>query len=643
MVCMNRNKRFVKNFFTAVIALSVVLSFFAIILRINAEDKNKLVDFAVSYADIKITAQEQNMSVKDAANLFKGWGVNSVLYKESTVQDLVNDGKVFVTNRQGLRALGYNGNFFFSGSETYILTSDKKMSSRLINHLKNKIGNDKVEVFNLNGQDAIAVNIPMLSLLNIGVGFDRDEIKILESLGLHTVLMIKNWPLVNDESIKFVFEDLANSGSMITAVLFSDKKIPGFPTGLKPIADEFHKNNLSLGTVEFYNQVGIDKLAKLLNNKVLRLHTVADNELNTITPENLIDRFTLAVRERNIRILYFKMLPVDEVNAKLQVNSEVISKTVSKLKNQGFVLELGSFKLPKPYDNIHQSRILLLLLGLGPIAGFAMILLQIGFKYAFEVFGMLSFLWIAMLFALPSISLKLMALASVVVFPVLSIYNLLNKKDIFILQAIIKMVLMTLYSLTGAFIMSGLLSSTEYMVKIDQFAGVKLAYLLPVLIVACLVYLFYSDKDPVKKIKEILDQPVLVKYLILAFVFSIVGLVYLSRTGNESAVGVSTLELKFRYLLDRVLGVRPRTKEFLVGHPFMLLLLYRGYNDKRLPLLVLGAIGQVSLVNTFAHIHTPFLISLLRTFVGLGLGIILGLVLCLLADFSKGLLKRWIN
>ncbi|MGB9838953.1 DUF5693 family protein [Thermovenabulum sp.] len=636
-------KDLTKKIYIAVIVFSVLLSFLALIPRINAENKNKILDFAISYTDLKNTAQEQNISVKEAAGLFKEWGANSVLYKENVVQDLVNDGRVFVTNRQGMKALGYAGNYYFNGNECYILTSDGKLSTRLINHLKYKIGKNKVEVFNFKGQSAIAVNIPLLSLLNTGVGFDGEEIRNIERLGLHTVLMIKNWPLVNDESIKFVFNDLANSADMITAVLFSDKKIPGFPNKLKEIGDEFKNKNLSLGTVEFYNQTGIEKLAKLLNNRVIRLHSVADNELLSISPENLIDRFTLAAKERNIRILYYKMLPVDEQNAKLQLNADVISKTIQKLKAQGFTVESGKKTIPSPYNNIQPGRLLLLLMGIGPIAAFSLILQQIKFNY--DIFAFLSFTlgWIILLFVIPALALKLMALASVVVFPVLTIFVLLNRNKLSISRAAIKMIFLTVCSLCGAFIMSGLLSSTEYMVKIDQFTGVKAAYLLPVVLATCLVYLFSGKENPVKKVRSLLEQPLMVKYMVLTLVFLAVGLIYLSRTGNESTVGVSPLEIKIRYLLDRVIGVRPRTKEFLVGHPFMMLLLHLGYSDKKLPLLILGAIGQVSLVNTFAHIHTPFLISILRTFVGLAFGIIIGIALCIFVDYSIKLYKRWTN
>jgi len=99
------------------------------------------------------------------------------------------------------------------------------------------------------------------------------------------------------------------------------------------------------------------------------------------------------------------------------------------------------------------------------------------------------------------------------------------------------------------------------------------------------------------------------------------------RSGNESGVGVSGLELHFRAVLDRVFGVRPRTKEVLIGHPLLVLAFARAMAGKRgglWALLALGTVGQVSMVNTFSHLHTPILVSVARTLHGLWVGALLG-------------------
>jgi hypothetical protein len=75
--------------------------------------------------------------------------------------------------------------------------------------------------------------------------------------------------------------------------------------------------------------------------------------------------------------------------------------------------------------------------------------------------------------------------------------------------------------------------------------------------------------------------------------------------------------------------VRPRTKELLFGHPLVFLslaLMYRGTRRGLWLGLTAGLVGQISLLNTFCHLHTPLLVSLVRAFHGLWIGLLLGLL-----------------
>src|SRR5205823_12796035 len=86
-------------------------------------------------------------------------------------------------------------------------------------------------------------------------------------------------------------------------------------------------------------------------------------------------------------------------------------------------------------------------------------------------------------------------------------------------------------------------------------------------------------------------------------------------------------EMSLRNMLDRYL-VRPRTKEFLIGHPALLAALLLGATRAgrgvRLSLALIGSIGQVSMVNSFCHLHTPLLMTVTRVFNGLWLGVLIG-------------------
>ena len=96
-----------------------------------------------------------------------------------------------------------------------------------------------------------------------------------------------------------------------------------------------------------------------------------------------------------------------------------------------------------------------------------------------------------------------------------------------------------------------------------------------------------------------------------------------------------------RQFLNDTMGVRPRSKEFLIGYPATIL--YLMYANKRPWLWVLTiplVIGQISFVNTYAHIHTPLLISLQRSINGLILGIVVAVITVLLVKLGIKLF-RW--
>ncbi|MGQ9581117.1 MAG: DUF5693 family protein, partial [Armatimonadota bacterium] len=194
-------------------------------------------------------------------------------------------------------------------------------------------------------------------------------------------------------------------------------------------------------------------------------------------------------------------------------------------------------------------------------------------------------------------------------------------------------------SIAGGVLIVGLLSSRTFMLRIDQFAGIKLAHILPILMLAAgfaggILWqcdMWQNQKDRlIASYKNLILSPVMMWQamgIIIALVM--IGLM-VARTGNEAGIGVSPIELKLRTILDNALLVRPRTKEFLVGHP----LLFYGIacalrNQKRVAavLVTLGSIGLVSVLNTFCHIHTPLVVSVIRTFNGFVLGLVLGIVI----------------
>jgi len=119
----------------------------------------------------------------------------------------------------------------------------------------------------------------------------------------------------------------------------------------------------------------------------------------------------------------------------------------------------------------------------------------------------------------------------------------------------------------------------------------------------------------------------------------------LLRSGNASVLPVPPLEIELRNALEDVLIVRPRFKEFLIGHPALILWVGLGTTRWRpwaVGLLAIGMLGQVSIVNSFLHLHTPLWVTLLRTAHGLWMGLAIGLPLACAARalFAPGSGRR---
>ncbi|MCK5768254.1 MAG: hypothetical protein KAH35_07785, partial [Candidatus Atribacteria bacterium] len=63
----------------------------------------------------------------------------------------------------------------------------------------------------------------------------------------------------------------------------------------------------------------------------------------------------------------------------------------------------------------------------------------------------------------------------------------------------------------------------------------------------------------------------------------------------------------------------------------------------KISIIIIGTIGPVTLINTFCHIHTPFLFSLLRTFNGVWLGLLVGLFVISIFYFTVKIFRKTIS
>ncbi len=187
----------------------------------------------------------------------------------------------------------------------------------------------------------------------------------------------------------------------------------------------------------------------------------------------------------------------------------------------------------------------------------------------------------------------------------------------------------TLFTTGGALAASGMIGDTPYMLKVETFTGVKLAQLGPFILLGLFLCL-RRGRGLVGETRAALETAIKAWHLLLLAAGAGALLVYLGRGGDIPFIPVTEVELALRRYLEILLEARPRFKEFLIGHPGLFLgaaLAVSGVRGGKVLGLLLALLGQVSVFNTFMHLHSPVLISLLRTGYGVLLGLPLGLVL----------------
>ncbi len=168
-------------------------------------------------------------------------------------------------------------------------------------------------------------------------------------------------------------------------------------------------------------------------------------------------------------------------------------------------------------------------------------------------------------------------------------------------------------------VLAAMLSGADYYLNILTFRGVALTLLLPVLYAALLAAAPALKKsfangtlkaDALRLAKRFrwYHPPIIIAVLLVLFF-------YILRSGNSS---ISHFETQVRNLLGEWSLARPRTKEFLLGWPLLVLFVL---SEKHKLLRWLFAVGSAvlfsSVMNTFCHVFTDATTSALRTVNGL--------------------------
>ena len=307
-------KKQTKIIISSLIILSLLICVFVGVKRVNVENDYKDIQIAIRYNDILNIAKQTNEPIENVLKHFKDLGANALFVRENTV--IPAAGTDFMNFKEQGRATVYEGyelEKIYPDSENikrsniYIEAYDKEAFDLIYNNLTLK----EISAYKavIDGKDYIELTVPMSILTTLGVGYNYGDLQIAADLGYVILPQVKSWDHVSDESIaSFIaqIEAIPNIGS----IYFADSRIvePSNPQIIEMVKKH------GLGFVEFFSerQKGFGSLAKASSENgtafgVERLHTVTDAQVKQYTTDGLMDRYMLALTERNLRVFLFKM------------------------------------------------------------------------------------------------------------------------------------------------------------------------------------------------------------------------------------------------------------------------------------------------------------------------------------------------
>ncbi|MGN0954180.1 DUF5693 family protein, partial [Dialister sp.] len=416
------------------------------------------------------------------------------------------------------------------------------------------------------------------------------------------------------------------------------------------LSDELNRRHIPIALIEAQNQLGFEKqsgnldMAAFSNYQVVRLYAMSKDELIKLDPKEAASRFYISDIERNIRMNLFPSFkfPLNGMTLS-ETNASYIADVSSRLENHGF--SVGKASVMEPYFPENALR------GLAMAGAVSLVVLTLlllmpslsKFVWVLEIAGLV--IAEGLFFVLHSIlPLQLLALGAAVCTPVVVVslfleYCLKRKDTAFaevgwgrlLLESLVILWVCGLCSLAGAAFISGLLGDIRFLLEIQIFRGVKLTFLLPLILIS-VVYIqkfpFFgevvsSDKDFIRFVKKFCGVQIRLGLLVGLGLLAVVGYVFIGRSGNNGAP-VPGFEIALRRFLENAMYARPREKEFLFGHPAVLLAmtaLYRKWPQiLHYFLIVAVTIGQGSMVETFAHMRSPYMLSFIRGLDGLMAG-----------------------
>jgi len=597
-----------------ILAMGVLVAVYVSVDRHRALAAGQTVELTLSLPAARESSATQAFPFEEIIERFRSAGVTSLLVRGMTLQTLLDYGGTgFPTTYPVWLAVESEQ----ERDRRVYIRGNPELAQWIEQRLVGRLGADRVQRDSRSTPDMLDLriaNVELSDLLALNLGVHPVDLALATRLGLSVVVeLAENLP---DLTLPVDLSLLLEGVPAGAPILFSGRTSLG--------EAELALNYLTLGQHSPLIDHSAPPFSSGLSPGVGRLNLPAVKMLRVTfshTPNDIV----VAVRDRQMRLILLQPFHLSgnlDLDLLQQVaNWEQVSHDLERI---GFTT--GRAESTRPYSPRPWLKILV---GLGVGAAAALFLSPFpGWTRGSILVAM------GAIAAVPlTLAWQGLALVAAILLPVLGAAASYRQK-----RFTLRMGFLIGAALAAGVMITALLADARFALELEVFRGVKVALIAP--FVLWIVWIVWRER------KDLLSDFRLQVWHLGAMVV-VLAVLWVMTVRSGHAVEwrlISGLELQVRQVLEHTFVIRPRFKEFLLGWPF-LVLAYAAFQQDRTrlsyTLTAFGLIGVASMINSFAHLHTPFWISLIRGLHGVWIGILIGYIAVYALGRFQPILKRW--
>ncbi|MBV8726905.1 MAG: hypothetical protein JO233_03895, partial [Candidatus Eremiobacteraeota bacterium] len=343
-----------------ILLIGLLAALFVAIERVRIERETRRVEIAMDYNDFLTLARSYNYRPEAFLVALRRAGLTSLALQEELGSSIGTDRNAYLASGVAVLATSRLSsiadptlsalvrNHKIAQDEVYLLVYDRPTFDRYMQQLPLHFTPGSLRLLHNSQPWVIAIRTQLDYFGSIGLGIPTSQLQLAHRLNFFVIPRFQNDERLQAPQIAAMFDTLLHRARISTVVFFGLRnQVVGFPDHVKDTADVMKARKLTFGSIETYDpnqiQKGNDELAKLMPGRTVRVQAIAKLEQDKLSFDEIVARYLLGARERNIRVVYLRPFAHQYGSLSIEkTNVELVRQIADGLRARGFVLGRAS-------------------------------------------------------------------------------------------------------------------------------------------------------------------------------------------------------------------------------------------------------------------------------------------------------------